>query len=107
VGRFNEADLVVGDDVMVSNTHFAVEHDGQTCRLRDLNSRFGTLLNRAKVAETVLRDGDQIVAGQTTFGVRLWEETLAQSPGSPGSPVAPQPARAAKKPQLGSRAVKL
>jgi pSer/pThr/pTyr-binding forkhead associated (FHA) protein len=70
VGRIAEANLVVHDP-MVSNLHFHLECTETSCRLKDLNSRFGTLVNNVKVAEAELKDGDTITAGQTNFKVRM------------------------------------
>lgn len=71
VGRHAQAKLAVREDALLSNVHYALECDAQHCRLRDLNSRFGTKVNGARVTEAVLRDGDRVVAGGTTFVVRI------------------------------------
>src|SRR5262245_20146499 len=71
VGRTAEAQIVLPQDTMLSSLHFALESDGQTCRLRDLKSRFGTRLNGRAVADAPVQDGDQIQAGQTRFQVRF------------------------------------
>lgn len=70
VGRTDKADLVFPGDQQMSSRHFAVECRGGVCRLRDLNSTNGTLVNGNRVTETVLADGDKIQAGQTVFTVR-------------------------------------
>ena len=44
--------------------HFAVEFTANICRLRDLQSGSGTLVNGEAVGEAVLAHGDQITAAQ-------------------------------------------
>ncbi len=83
VGRQDQADLVMREDAMMSNVHFTLTCDGQACRLRDSKSRFGTLLNQERVTEAVVHDGDRIVAGGTTFVVRLIAETTLQAAPTP------------------------
>lgn len=70
VGRTGKADFATQDSYM-SGEHFAVECDGKTGRVRDLNSRNGTLLNEERVAEGTLHDGDRVFAGQTNFIVKI------------------------------------
>src|SRR3712207_5759491 len=72
VGRAEQADLATQDSFM-SGVHFSVECDGQSCLVRDLNSRNGTLLNGKRIGTETLRDRDSISAGETTFIVRLIE----------------------------------
>jgi hypothetical protein len=85
VGRVSPADLVVSQDPLISNLHFTLVWDGEVCRLKDQQSRFGTKLNGVGVTEAEVRDGDRIVAGQTTFAVRL----TAVSPQPAAPPLAP------------------
>ncbi len=60
----------------MSGVHFVVECDETGCRIRDLNSSNGTLVNGTKVGAATLQDGDQIVAGQTRFSVRTEMEKV-------------------------------
>jgi hypothetical protein len=56
----------------MSGVHFAVETDERACYLRDLGSRNGTLLNGQPVKQhTLLRQGDEIRAGDTVFRVEV------------------------------------
>lgn len=80
VGRYHEAGLSLADDAMMSNVHFALEWRGTSCFLQDQGSRFGTQVNGTRVTDTVLVDGDQIMAGQTKFVVRFTGASAAQVP---------------------------
>ena len=71
VGRVRPAEVLVTDDPLLSGLHFAVECDGQGCRLRDLGSRFGTFCRGQAVTAVDLRDGDLILAGRTRFSVSV------------------------------------
>lgn len=72
VGNTSWADFVVRDDAAMASQHFALETDFRTCRLRDLVGNGGTQLNGQPIAEVVvLRSGDQISAGQSTFIVHI------------------------------------
>jgi hypothetical protein len=71
VGRVAPADVCVLDDPMLSASHFCIEARDGSFIVRDLQSRFGTQVNGAAVAETTLQDGDTIVAGRTRFAVEV------------------------------------
>jgi hypothetical protein len=71
VGRTPPSEVRLPDDPMLSNLHFSVECGPAGGRVRDLGSRFGTLLNGVKVIEGTLKDGDEITAGRTVFAVAL------------------------------------
>jgi pSer/pThr/pTyr-binding forkhead associated (FHA) protein len=118
VGRQSPSDVRVADDPMLSNQHFAVECDGSVCILRDLGSKFGTLLNGNKFGETAaLRNGDEIRAGRTVFGVEVIGDIRATPlmpsddlpPDSPAAAVeasavpVPQAAPAGERPPLTDR----
>lgn len=75
VGRTDQSHYALPEDGFLSGVQFSVECDGQQCLLRE-SSRNGTFVNGARVTEAVLKDGDQIVGGQTTFVVHV----LALSP---------------------------
>jgi len=49
---------------------------------RDLGSSNGTLLNGSRVTEYVLRDGDKLMLGETTFVFRI--EQAKKADGSAG-----------------------
>ena len=71
VGRLASADVRLSDDPTLSGEHFGVRCDEQGGLVKDLGSRFGTLVNGAKVVEAPIRDGDEIRAGRTIFSVSL------------------------------------
>ncbi len=71
VGRTEWAEIAFPLDGRMSSLHFALENDRGVCRLRDLNSSNGTLVNANRVMETVLANGDRIQAGQTTFVLHI------------------------------------
>src|SRR5262249_10897503 len=68
-----------------------VECQGEQCRLRDLNSRFGTTLNGVRVTEAIVRDGDRIVAGQKTVVGRVGGGVGAPGPAPPAVAPGPNP----------------
>lgn len=71
VGRASWAELAVPDDPHISGRHFRIECKENSCLLLDQKNSAGTYLNGGKVDEALLRDGDRITAGQTTFSVRI------------------------------------
>jgi hypothetical protein len=88
VGRTDRADLVFPGDQQMSSRHFAVEFQLGSCRLRDLNSTNGTLVNGNRVTETVLADGDKIQAGATVFVLRVEGGEQQQASGGTLTPAA-------------------
>lgn len=64
VGR---ADIVIEGDPQISGAHARIYKDssGENRFIRDLDSLNGTLVNGNAVQETVLKEGDKIVIGQT------------------------------------------
>lgn len=71
VGRTEWADFCVPNDELLGEFHFSLECACDAARLTDLNSGQPTLVNGKPVSVAVLRDGDQIRAGETTFLVEL------------------------------------
>lgn len=70
VGGSQEADEAMTDPYM-SDAHFALYCRDDACVLRDLESHNGTFVNGNPVREVRLGDGDEVVAGQTVFRVRI------------------------------------
>lgn len=95
-GRSQATADTLGVDGYMSGRHFAVVHEGEQARVRDLDSRNGTTLNGARVTDAELHDGDQIVAGQTTFVVRIAAaEPMPERPPPPPPPETVAPVRKA------------
>jgi hypothetical protein len=94
VGRTTRADFPLPQDTYLSGVHFALEFESDACRLRDLNSSNGTFINGKQISEaTLLREGDKIAAGRTTFVVHLEADENEFA-----SPVTPQTDAAAPLP---------
>jgi pSer/pThr/pTyr-binding forkhead associated (FHA) protein len=85
VGRTSKSDFVLPTDTHLSGMRFEVALEENECRLRDLKSTNGTMLNGQRTNEAALRDGDTIVAGETTLRVRMLIGT-ARGP-DPGPPL--------------------
>ncbi len=58
-------------DKYFSRSHFLIEVNPPQCRLMDLGSTNGTHVNRERVSEVDLRDGDVIVGGVTKIRVTI------------------------------------
>lgn len=89
VGRTARANLIIPDDPLMSGAHFALGWVPKGCRVIDRNSSNGTFLNGARVAEAMVRDGDEIRAGQTTFVVHIAGPKEVEPPQPP--PASPGP----------------
>ena len=72
VGRTGEVDYQTPLDQRMSRKHFSIECDHDGGFIRDLGSTNGTFVNGVSVDDRVeIRDGDQVVAGQTIFTIRI------------------------------------
>lgn len=89
VGRTEDAQFVIATDLLMSRVHFEVAVEGEECRIADRGSSNGTLLNRERIREARLKDGDQIQAGHTLFLVRLEPTIAPQSPPKSAPPAEP------------------
>lgn len=69
IGRTAWADYSLPADSALADRHFAIEYDHRGCRIRDLNSASGVMVNGAQVTLGPIHTGDEIAAGQTTFAV--------------------------------------
>ena len=76
IGRGSPAELVIADDPLLSGLHFAVECQPAGCRVKDLGSRFGTFRRGERVFEADLKDGDEILAGRSRFGVIVADDGI-------------------------------
>ncbi len=91
VGRTDRASYPVPQDTFLSGVHFAVECRGATWCVVDQKSRNGTFVNGNRVKEAEVHDGDEILAGQTRFVVRLVQAAHAAVAPAPGPVVEPAP----------------
>ncbi len=66
IGR-TEENLLVIFDPSVSRKHSVIKKEGTIFKIIDRGSRNGTLLNGSAVVEEILKDGDTITIGNTTF----------------------------------------
>lgn len=82
VGRSRDAHLQLDRDAYFSRFHFRLEINPPDCRLLDLQSANGTLVNRQRVTEAFLKDGDEISGGQTRIVVTTTPQrkTLVEIP---------------------------
>ncbi len=64
IGRSSDASVVFVDTAL-SKRHIEIVRTGQSCSVRDLQSRNGTLVNGTKIESSVLSAGDQIQIGAT------------------------------------------
>jgi pSer/pThr/pTyr-binding forkhead associated (FHA) protein len=71
VGRTGKSDYAIAEDGYLSSLHFSVECDGTQCRIRDLGSSNGTFVNGSRITDQVVREGDSVVAGGSTFRIYL------------------------------------
>lgn len=72
IGRTAKSDYALGEDSYLSGQHFGIENDGTESRVRDLGSANGTFVNGERVtSDTVLREGDSLTAGGSTFTIHL------------------------------------
>ena len=75
VGRDGGSDIVLKDDTEVSRSHAKLDprEDG-TVLVTDLGSTNGTFVNGQRISgSVVLRDGDNVRFGDTSFGSTLFE----------------------------------
>lgn len=84
-GRTEWADFSFPHDAQMSDVHFLVEVLPIGCRIRDLQSASGTLVDGEAVAETALSAGTRITAGRTAFHVELIGDTLRDTVSLRGS----------------------
>jgi eukaryotic-like serine/threonine-protein kinase len=85
IGRSKDCHLKLSyDDPYFSRRHFVIEVNPPRCRVLDLNSRNGMIVNGKRVQTAEIQDGDEISAGHTKFKVALVqpepEQTLAMPP---------------------------
>jgi eukaryotic-like serine/threonine-protein kinase len=73
VGRASRAAFPMTADLALSREHFQLEHFPPLCHLVDLGSTNGTKVNGLRVERVLLREGDQVAAGESGFAVHYTE----------------------------------
>ena len=87
VGRSKKAHFCLPKkDPYFSRMHFLIEVNPPLCRLVDLKSKSGTLVNGERVASINLKDGDEIRGGSTVMKVQIQAPTV-ESPKAAADPV--------------------
>ncbi len=74
VGTIDWADLVITDDPLMADLHFALESDDDQCHVRNLATSGQTLVNGDHRPKRPLADGDEIRAGNTLFRVSVIQQ---------------------------------
>ncbi|HWT83508.1 MAG TPA: FHA domain-containing serine/threonine-protein kinase [Candidatus Methylomirabilis sp.] len=69
VGRASRAAFPMTADLTLSREHFQLENFPPLCHLVDLGSTNGTKVNGLRVERVLLREGDLVAAGGSTFAV--------------------------------------
>ncbi len=80
IGRKRPAEFVFPRDPLMSRLHFSIECGADSGRIQDLNSSNGTWVNGQRVSDAILREGDEIAAGEIRFAVHIERD---QSWGTP------------------------
>jgi DNA-binding NtrC family response regulator len=70
IGKARDNDLVLADDT-VSRTHLEIELTSEGLRARDLGSRNGTRIGKARVTEVYLATGTVLRVGEVELHVRI------------------------------------
>jgi hypothetical protein len=89
IGRTGKSDYAIAEDGYLSSLHFSVECDGTQCRIRDLGSSNGTFVNGSRITDQVVREGDSLVAGGSTFRIHVDLLPCATGVGLPRVSTAP------------------
>ena len=71
IGRTGDSHLSLPDDRFFSRHHCLIDISPPYCLLRDLGSTNGTFVNRRRVSEAYLKNGDQIQGGETVLLVEV------------------------------------
>ncbi len=75
VGRSSRVHFPMTKDLLLSREHFRIENQPPHCQLFDMGSTNGTKVNGLRVERVVLRDGDVIMAGDSSFVVQFAPST--------------------------------
>jgi len=74
IGRDGKNDLVL-ESKIVSREHAQIKRAKEGLAIVDLDSHNGTFVNGTRIKEAVLRDGDEILIGETLM---LYQETVVE-----------------------------
>jgi hypothetical protein len=88
IGRKSPAEFVFPHDPLMSRLHFSIACAADTGRVEDLNSSNGTWVNGRRVSDAVLKEGDEIRAGEMTFIVHIERDQPRAAP-PPAAQAAP------------------
>jgi pSer/pThr/pTyr-binding forkhead associated (FHA) protein len=69
IGRSADATICIPNE-WISRLHCVIDPDGEWLRVRDLRSRNGTFLNGDQITETLIKPGDKLTIGMSTFLVQ-------------------------------------
>ncbi|MBX7247169.1 MAG: DUF4123 domain-containing protein [Candidatus Sumerlaeaceae bacterium] len=86
VGRAESCQVAIADQ-RLSRRHFRLAWDGTFCQVTDLGSANGTWVNGQRIQEAILRDGDEITAGDSLFRIDGIGESLELVSGATPQPV--------------------
>ena len=98
IGRTSPAEFVFPQDAGISRLHFAIKCDAESARILDLNSRNGTWVNGQQVKGAVLKEGDEITAGNMKIAVHI--ERAQPWPAAPPAAARTAPPPSYSQPQL-------
>jgi pSer/pThr/pTyr-binding forkhead associated (FHA) protein len=84
MGRRRDCDLRIPLD-SVSRRHCRLFTEKNTLKIRDLNSRNGTIINGQTVEETLLKPGDKLTVGPVTFVMQVNGEPEKLESGGKGT----------------------
>jgi serine/threonine-protein kinase len=94
IGRAPEAHFSLPEDDYFSRMHCLIEVNPPCCRLTDLNSRNGTLVNGVRVQTADLRHGDEVRGGMTALRVTVAADQPRETLDLPIGPARATEARA-------------
>ncbi len=100
IGRQDDNDIVLVGDMRVSRHHAMVEDRDGEWFLRDLRSRNGSYLNGERTTESLLRDGDRLKIGGSTFVFSTGHDPMATIGDTRGVELAAKPALSAREKEI-------
>ncbi|WP_224367708.1 DUF4123 domain-containing protein [Hyalangium versicolor] len=103
VGRSEATGLALPHDSRLEEEHFELAWDGSRCRIRDLRTSAGTLLDGKPIKEGVVPHGGWIRAGGTDFVTYVERYTPADTAGDESGSVADSEGRSKALSLLGSQ----